>query len=55
MGIGHPSISARLLDSLREKNGKVSQDDEDFTAKVSSTIYAGKCIRVFVVLFNFEY
>lgn len=43
MGIGHLSISARLLDSLREKNGKVSQDDEDLTAKVTSIIYAGEC------------
>ena len=43
MGIGHLSISARLLDSLREKNGGISQDDEDFTAKVTSIIYFGEC------------
>ena len=41
--MGYSSISARLLDSLREKNGKVSQDDEDFTAKVTSIICAGEC------------
>ncbi|PAV15318.1 cytochrome P450 [Pyrrhoderma noxium] len=41
MGMGHSSISARLLESLREKNGEVSQDDEDFAAKVTSNIYAG--------------
>ncbi|PAV15317.1 cytochrome P450 [Pyrrhoderma noxium] len=40
-GVGYSSISAKLLESLREKNGKVSQANEDFTAKVSSTIYAG--------------
>ena len=42
MGVGHSSISARLLESLREKNGEVSQDDEDFAAKVTSNIYAGE-------------
>ncbi|PAV15315.1 cytochrome P450 [Pyrrhoderma noxium] len=41
MGMGHSSISARLLESLREKNGEVSQDDEEFAAKVTSNIYAG--------------
>ena len=44
MGVGHSSISARLLESLREKNGEVSQDDEDFAAKVTSNIYAGECV-----------
>ena len=41
--MGYSSISARLLDSLREKNGGISQDDEDFTAKVTSIIYFSEC------------
>ena len=42
-GLGYSSFSARLLDSLRETSGEVSQDDEEFTAKVTSIIYAGEC------------
>ena len=52
--MGHSSISARLLESLREKNGEVSQDDEDFAAKVTSNIYAGECVCN-TILFNLKY
>ncbi|PAV15314.1 cytochrome P450 [Pyrrhoderma noxium] len=39
-GIGSSSFSARILESFREKDGVVTHADEEFTAKLTSVVYA---------------
>ncbi|PAV15311.1 cytochrome P450 [Pyrrhoderma noxium] len=52
-GLGSSSIAARLLESLRDNNGKISQEDEDLTAKVTSIMYAGAADTSFSALSTF--
>ena len=44
-GIGHRifPFSARILEAFREKDGVVTHADEEFTAKLTSVVYAGGC------------